>query len=678
MDLGLKKEGAFPELRDKGAFDRGGVMVLVVIIAAILVRFWLTAGLPITAHAHGVYDDALFIRLAQSIASGEWLGEYDMLTLVKAPLYPLFIALNYLSGLQFKSMEHLLYIFACLVQYFALTKVGVNRNLALIPFLFLLFNPYHHGSVERGWFYAAVVFLVISGLQYMISLRAVSGCVKLHHAFLLGLGLAAIYLSREETIWLYPLLIVAFGLLFYQPGKLTMVQAAIKLLPMLVLGLAIPVVAVKSMNYHKYGFYGITDKSSKAYKSAVKKIESVHSGDEIPFVVVSKKSLQQMFDASPTFASLKPYILGDMGKHWGGLMCRRHSEACGEIGGGYFFWALRQALSEAGHFQNYDHLQDVYSAIANELDQACASGQLDCSRRIWPLRYPIRIDRLDDNLAKLPSFAYYMLSGFNGRLPGYGLPHGPENVLEVFKRLSHASLVPKPQQELYVVSGWLLSDSPEKYVAIIPKPFAAYSNRFSLEESKDVQRHFENSRYSGLSRFTVEGPCKNRQCELLVMSGAKQANLDQSLIRPGADLMPEGMHLHIDTVKQKQNQQQLPGVVQWKIDTFKKIGAIYNHTLLYLSLIALVVCLFACYQFLFKGYRSLLLGGVLIVVMGIGARLGVLVLFDDFTQSPIVGQMRHFIPAIPLLLLFVGLNFLISIDLFNRMRRVGNKHPELR
>jgi hypothetical protein len=87
-----------------------------------------------------------------------------------------------------------------------------------------------------------------------------------------------------------------------------------------------------------------------------------------------------------------------------------------------------------------------------------------------------------------------------------------------------------------------------------------------------------------------------------------------------------------------------------------------------------MVFLVACYLFLFEGYRNLLLGGVLIVVMGIGARLGVLVLFDDFTQSPIVGQMRHFIPAMPLLLLFIGLNFLISLDLHHRLRKADNTH----
>ncbi len=656
--------------------DWGGVVVLAVLIAAVLFRYWITAGLPITAHAHGTFDDALFMRLAQSIAAGEWLGEYDKLTLVKAPLYSIFIAANYLSGLQFKSMEHLLYILACVVIYFALVRASVNRYLALLPFLFLLFNPYHHSSVERGWFYAAVVFLVIAGLQYMITMRAVSGHIKWHHPFLLGLGLAAIYLSREETIWLYPLLTVAFGLLVYQADRLRMVQMAARILPVLCLGLAIPIVTVMSANYMKYGYFGVTDTSLKQFKSATKLIKSVRTGEEIPFVDVTHNSLQQIYSVSPELAKFQPYLEGDLGRQWGGLMCKRYSQACNEIGGGYFFWALRDALAAEGYFQDPAKLQGVFSAISRELNDACVTARLDCSRRAWPLRYPIRIERVDDYLAKLPGFAKYMLTGLNGRLPGYGSPKGPKDRLKVFKQLSNASLMPGSGQDMFHVSGWLLSDSPEKYIAIVPIPFAAYTNRFSLKASKDVKRHFADHSHAGLSRFSVEGPCKNGQCELLVMSGGRQTRFDQPLVRPGADLKQDGLHLHVDTVERVAGEPQLFGVEKWKIAVFKKIGGIYNNLLFYLSLIATVIIALACYAFIFRGYRSLLLGGVLIAVLGMVARLGVLALFDDFTQSPVLGQIRHFIPVMPLLLLYISMSFLILFEMFTGMHRLSKKSVE--
>ncbi|MEW8507326.1 MAG: hypothetical protein AB2598_11520 [Candidatus Thiodiazotropha sp.] len=639
------------------------------IVAAALVRYWLTAGLPITAHAHGIHDDALFIRLAESIVSGEWLGDYDKLTLVKAPLYPLYIAANYLLGLQFKTMEHAIYIAACVILYFALVRARVSPYLALVPFLLLLFNPYHHGSVERGWFYAALVFMVIAGIYYMISMRALSGNIRASHALLLGLGLASLYLAREETIWLYPLLLIAFALLFHQSDRYRVLTSMAKVLPLLLLGMALPIAAVLSANYVKYGHLGIKDSAISEFKTAFRLMKSVRTGEDKPFVDVTHKSLAEMFKVSPALARFQPHLQGGLGKQWGGLMCKRHTVACDEIGGGYIFWALRDALAAEGYYQSPEKVRSVYSQISEELLQGCGSGQLDCSRTVWPLRYPIRLERIDDYLAKLPVFVNYMVSGLHGRLPGYGAAYGPEERLEVFKKLSNTAIMPKSERDLYAVNGWLLSDRQEKYVAIVPKPFSAYSNRFSLQSSRDVQRHFKDNADSALSRFNVEGPCKGGQCELLIMSGGEHARLDQALIRPGADLKRGGLHLHIDSVKRKETVQRLFPVGQFKIDAFKKIGKLYNHLLVYMSLFAALVFIIACFAFVVRGYRSLLLGGALLAIVGIATRLGVLALFDDFTQSSVVGQFRHFIPVMPLLLLFIGLNFLIFFELPGVLRR---------
>lgn len=643
------------------------------LLSAVLIRYILVAGLPITAHAHGTFDDALFIRLAQTIVAGDWLGGYDKLTLIKAPFYPLFIAANYLLGFQFKVMEHLLYILGCVIFYLALVRVSVNRYLAVIPFLLLLFSPYHHGSVERGWLYAGLVLLVVAGLYYMISLRLTTGRIRRHHSLLIGFALACLYLTRGETIWLYPLFVTAFVFLFFQKDKQKMVSDIIHTMPVIIIGVALPIMTVMSMNYYKYGVFKVTDNSTKEFSSAFKLMKSVRAGKEIPFVDITQDALDEMFVVSPTLASLKPSLKGN-GMQWGALVCRRRQEACGEIGGGYIFWALRDALEAGGHFQSYDQMRNVYAGISDELSKACQNKQLDCSRSIWPMRYPVRLNRVDDYLAKLPGFVTYMLSGLNGRVPGYGPPVGPEERLKVFRQLSNTTLPSPSTGKSYTVSGWLITDNPEKYIAIVPKQASGYTSRFSLKKSPDLPPHFPDNAYADLSRFSTEGPCPGGECELLVMSGAVQVRLEQSLIRPGKAVEIDGLHLHVDSVESKLAKSVISGLTYWKIEAFKSIGHVYNKTLKYLSSLALVVFLYACYAFLFRGYRSLLLGGVLISLLGIIGRLGVLALFDDFTQSPVIGQMRHFIPIMPFLLIFIGLNFLILFELLFSVNR-GDKRP---
>ncbi|MEL0585653.1 MAG: hypothetical protein AAES65_12345 [Candidatus Thiodiazotropha sp. (ex. Lucinoma kazani)] len=571
-------------------------------------------------------------------------------------------------------MEHMLYILACVIFYLALVRTSVNRYLALVPFLLLLFSPYHHGSVERGWFYAGLVLLVIAGLYYMISLRLTTGRIRRSHSLLLGVVLACLYLSREETIWLYPLLITAFVFLFYQADKRKMVSDLVRVMPVILIAAALPILAVMSANYYKYGMFGVTDTSIEEFSSALKKIKSVKIGKEVPFVDVTQDALDKMFAASVTFSSLAPSLKGHIGKQWGGLMCRRHQEACGEIGGGYFFWALRDTLAAGDHFQSFNQMRDLYAGISDELGEACQSKQLDCSRFVWPARYPVRLHRVNDYLAKLPGFVSYMVSGLNGRVPGYGPPMGPEESLKVFRQLSNTTFLSQSAGESFTVSGWLISDQIEKYIAIVPTEVGGYTSHFSLKRSPDLSSHFPDNAHADLSRFSTEGLCPKGECELLVMSGAKQMRLDQSRIRPGKGEKIDGLHLHIDSVVSNSAETTISGFTYWKIEAFKSIGQVYNQTLKYLSLFALMVFIYACYAFLFRGYRSLLIGGVLIALLGIFGRLGVLALFDDFTQSPVIGQIRHFLPVMPFLLIFIGLNFLILFELLYSVYR-GEKRP---
>ena len=153
---------------------------------------------------------------------------------------------------------------------------------------------------------------------------------------------------------------------------------------------------------------------------------------------------------------------------------------------------IEGSISKQGYFESPDKMKSIYSQISDELKSGCMNGQLDCTRSAWPLRYPIRQERIDDYLTKLPSFMVYIISGLHGHLPGYGSAHGPEDRIKAFQKLSNASVRPKSKKDIFSVSGWLLSNSQEKYIAIVPKPFAAYTNQFSLNSSPDVQRHFQD------------------------------------------------------------------------------------------------------------------------------------------------------------------------------------------
>src|SRR5262249_889025 len=81
----------------------------------VLVKLWLVAGQTIYAIGPSQHDDRLFLSLAASILEGKWLGPYYQLTLSKGPMYPIWIALVFLTGVPLFTAQHLLYAAACAV-----------------------------------------------------------------------------------------------------------------------------------------------------------------------------------------------------------------------------------------------------------------------------------------------------------------------------------------------------------------------------------------------------------------------------------------------------------------------------------------------------------------------------------------------------------------------------------
>ena len=56
-----------------------------IVVLLTVAKLWLTSGQAIYAIGSAAHDDQLFLKLADSIVRGAWLGPYDQLTLAKGP-----------------------------------------------------------------------------------------------------------------------------------------------------------------------------------------------------------------------------------------------------------------------------------------------------------------------------------------------------------------------------------------------------------------------------------------------------------------------------------------------------------------------------------------------------------------------------------------------------------------
>src|SRR6185436_15379624 len=97
--------------RGRAAARRAAAAAIPLAIAAL--QLWLVAGLPVQLLVPAAVDDGLYLRNADRIAAGDWLGAYDNRTLARGPFYPLFVALASRAGVPIRAAQCAFYLAAC-------------------------------------------------------------------------------------------------------------------------------------------------------------------------------------------------------------------------------------------------------------------------------------------------------------------------------------------------------------------------------------------------------------------------------------------------------------------------------------------------------------------------------------------------------------------------------------
>lgn len=357
--------------------------IWILIITLILLKLWLVAAQPLFAITYTTHDDRLFLRLAQYLLNGEWLGLYNNLTLAKGPFYPAFIAMTFLLSLPLLLSEHLVYIAACIAFIIALLPLLKKPVYPLILIAVLLFNAVSFElsaqRVIRDYLYTSLTLLSLA--------CAIGLLLKIEEkwqrmwwwAIGLGMSLTAFWLTREEGIWLLPALglIIAFATLKIWLTRPVDWKSKIALWTG---GLVIPVILtliVSGLNWFNYGVFAKTEFDSKIFKSAYGSLTRVNAGKTIPYVPVSRKMRMNIYDISSTFAELRPYLEGKAGEGWA-INGRKTRENRGEIQGAWFMWAFRDAIAQAGYYSSGKFPAEFYQRMTKEITTACDNHWLDC------------------------------------------------------------------------------------------------------------------------------------------------------------------------------------------------------------------------------------------------------------------------------------------------------------
>ena len=392
--------------RDISAKFLWGLALAAVAVKLILCSQQLFEAVPLAS----TIDDGLMMRLATSIREGNWLGEYDHLTLGKHSFFALWLAFLNVLHVNFLVGGQLLYAAACLVLLAAVKPLFRTNAARGLVFLAVLWLPASWAQftlrVYRDNIYPALVLLALGGLVGAFCRFAQPAKKAVPYYVVAGAALAAAWLCHEDNALLLPFVgcAAAVYLVFLFTSK-TAGQKRAKL-ALLLLPLALwagGITAWKAMNYRYYGRFIVSDFSQGEFADAMGALTRVAPDAQQRYIPIPYQTRQMLYEISPTLASIQDEIEnGDMYSRYG------YADKPEFIANG-IHWMLREAAANAGVYATPETARAFWQAVADEVNAACDADEVPAGRKHSGVFSPVKAEYILPSLEKFGDEAAELL-----------------------------------------------------------------------------------------------------------------------------------------------------------------------------------------------------------------------------------------------------------------------------
>lgn len=334
-----------------------------------------------------VHDDVLFMKLAAHIVRGEWLGPYDQFTLAKGPVYSMFIAANFWLGTPLALMQQLGYVAACAVVIWALAPVVKSGWVRLTILTFLVYNPLTYEGeamtrILRQHITIPLGLVIAAGVIALVIRRSESWQIRVPWAVGTGLALGLFWNTREEGVWMLPMVgMVAVGLAVEAGFKgWRELRGFLILAGLVVVPAWMPTLGISALNKSHYGWFGAVEFRASEFKDAYGALTRVTVGPNLSRVPVSREARWAIYEISPAFAELRPHLeAGGFASKW--FERDHYPVEEGQYMAGWFMWALRDAITASGHGASPQGFVDYCARLAEEVNAACDAGEIEAVGR---------------------------------------------------------------------------------------------------------------------------------------------------------------------------------------------------------------------------------------------------------------------------------------------------------
>ena len=657
------KNRALPGLTKTNAANIVWVFAL---CSLILIRFWLVSSQALNGAGEAPHDAGLFFRLAVELINGNWLGNYDSLTLAKGPVYSMWMALVYWLNLPLLFAQQLLYTVACALFALALRPLINNRFWLGILFLVLLFNPMSYSGgigpaarIIRGGIYTSLTLLVLAGAIGLVTQALKPNRSKVFWSGLLGCSLPLFWMTREEGLWVLPAVILLSGtavFLYWFSGFRRLIQYW-PLFMSLILTLCLMGI-VSAINYRNYDYWGVVDMKSSGFQSAygaLGRVKHEHWKADVPVPVDARNKLYRL---SPQFAEFEEIMEGDF---FSGL--RRTSRDHLDFGGGWFIWALRMAVQNAGYYQSAETAEKVYLTMANEINRACEKQQVSCYGKRTSLMPPMHYAYLRPFFLNMID-VYYYLVGFEGFVAINSNSTGPLETLLFYPKVTHNLLEPykeiQDKSDWLFIAGWAFHETLPLRFEIINE------NRHKMEmierrlNSYEIFERFANKgrlvENARIANFDIAYQCPTK-CSLVVKNSDNEIMVETALQQPFGSIDREGIQGQLihsgklyDVFVERNH-----AVWQIKINRLTDLQKLYHIGIPFLFPAAIFFIIILTAVTIVKREKKEMVYMMVVLSLGVSMLIRIsLVSLIDITSFPAINTL-YLAPAYPLV---IGLVFM--------------------
>ncbi len=502
---------------------------------------------PLSILAYLGLDDALFMKLGEHLANGQWLGPYDHATLVKGPGYPFFLAINNWLGISISLSTALFHCAAVTLFVAAVRKFIRSDFLSGLLLPMLLWHPLSlSGDLQRVFrdnIYYAQVLLFLALLYYAL-FSGVSERAKSILAGSAGLALGWLWLTREEGIWIVPgvaFLLLAAGYRAHRRGRNMRFGVLMLALFAVFVGTQ---VALRVVNQWNYGSFVAVDSKGGNFAAAMKALASVRSGGIAPYVTITRAARAQVYAVSPTFALMEGYFNQGDGVGWARVSCNDGVTSCDEIDAGHFIYALRGAARSLGYYATPGTASAFFKRLAREIRRACAQRELQCLSQPIADMPPVTWVTIKEGInAKLFEEALAALLVIHPRMGIKGSAGAAADIDRHAQFLNDPLLELGDDQRTFAVEGWFYSKGADWFTAALTRPDGtAVDVDVERLESPDVVERSGDAA-AARQRFLISARCSD-DCTLLLTAedGEKAERQLGDLLPPAPDLTSSHFH----------------------------------------------------------------------------------------------------------------------------------------